>query len=311
MRRELIEELLLATDLGGELLPKATIVVLFALWSQVDPSVVTGYTLRDRGEDRLRPPLLMIRRRRVASIIGADPDDLSTVDRHVGALRKARWIAKSDASGNGQLHLYLFDAHDRTRLIASSDRRIVVKIVTPQECESERRSPQNLKAISAKREDDLCRFSSPPLAPSSSVKLTVNHPPTPRGRGRGALDEYEATAIEIVHEAICPPGCTPIPATVHGARFLAAQLRGGWSVDEARAFVAAMPRIIARKLRERRWYGPAAFEGERFDRWLDAWAELRRLEAEGQATPPAPLTIPDEPPAPTSALDALAGQFDL
>jgi hypothetical protein len=307
MKSEFLQQFLTAEDLHGNTLAPLTIVVLLALWTEIDVYALLAYKERSA-----QAPVLVVSKRQLLKILPIA--DASTVDRHVRALRRARWLAVGDASGNGQLYVQLFDRIDRGRIIARGISGSTYDPRCSKDEHNDRRSLQDLKAIPAGFEGDLGRILTTETRPSSTgFNKNINTPPTPPG-GRGALDEFEQSAIEILQRAIAPRGCVAIPATPHGARYLAEQLRGGWSVAEARRLVAAMPGIVERGVREAKYYAANAFKGDRFDWWLTALAEyeallVRETSRGGGGTEPIAETRPRGPAVTIDELDELAVRF--
>lgn len=300
MNRTLAQQLLAAGDRAGRRLGAPARLVLFSLWSEVDPIAALRYVHREGGAVA---PLLVIGKRRLVDVLDLDTQ---TLDRHLRTLIAAAWIGRLATSGQGQLHLRLVDAIDRQHLIASRSGGL-----------SSRSEESDLLSFDR---DLLSEMRGDPISsdrkisvPTSTLNVNVNTPQPPHGRA-GALSEHEATAIEILSAAIRPTGFPAIPATRHGARHLTRRLEEGWPAAEARRLVQAMPRIVARGLRDEalEHYVAGAFDGERFDRWLAALAKLDQLEAAEQrrdAARPAPTPQRAGPVATTEHLAAMGAGF--
>jgi hypothetical protein len=263
------KQFLVACDLQGNLLPTGTIVCLLGLWCECDDRVVESYRRR-KG----RPPVVTVHKRQLAASIGQSID---AVDRHIRRLRSQRWIALSDASGNGQLIVLLLGAIDRTRVIARGEMTPLDDLLEGSLRTDCRISPDGLPDLSGRIAGSL-----PDPISIGLINNTTLPPNPPHGRA-GALDEFEAQAIEILRGAITPAGCAEIPPNRHGARHLAERLREGYDPSRLRALVAAMPAIIAKRLRTPDRYLPSAFRGEVLDYWMSALAEHERQERASDA----------------------------
>jgi hypothetical protein len=288
-----LSDLLVATDSAGGALPAGTVLCLIAIWCAADPRDVIAYV-----ERRKPAPVIIVARSQLCASIRQDDESLK---RHIRLLRRAGWIVQIDASG-GMLSVQIVGAIDRSRTIARGS----AALSTQSDSNDLGQSCHEIRAGLPR--DPVNPATRSPLR--SLHRLTINTP-TPRA---GALDESEQCAIELLREAIPPAGCARIPATRSGARHLAERLREGWSLDEARALLEAMPAIVARGLRRDAadFYSPEAFDGERLSRWRSAKAKLDTVtgaDAPDRNEPAPVVELPETAPSIVESLAALGAQL--
>lgn len=298
----------LAADVKGGVLPPDTRLCLLLLWSLVRAADAAAY--RAGG---VPPTTVPFRKRDLVSHLG---QSARSIERHLERLRDAGWIVGGPTEIGSEVHQYKVHAvHDRRSWIqvngASSSATSEVADEIPDSSVGPPPDPTVGDRRPQCRPPPTLRSDPPDTAVGGSTRSSLTivgnappssliAPPSPAG-ARGGGDPLLAEALEILREAIPPAGCAAIPATVHGARHLVAQLAGGLSSTLARELLADAPGIVEAGLRDADRYNAEMWDGERFSRWLQAQAAYRRRKA---ATPPPLPSV--QPPTPAEQRRRLA-----